>query len=170
MDINGNVHADLLAKESLNLEFISVTLCPSKSEFHHILNYKFKENWKESWSCLPTGMTAFKPEPNDCHYIDLPRCQQVAISRIRLNTTVLTHKHYFNTHAAIYVLTVTYLQLLVITSSLTVPNILLVAIIWNLLVAISIDKPLTKETILSPVFPYQDIIKFLKTSNLLHMI
>ena len=168
MGINGNVHADLLAKESLGLETISVALCPSMSEICQIINFKFNEIWRESWSRLPTGVTAFKPEPDDCHYTDLPRRQQVAISRIRLNTTVLTHKHLFsNTHGNLCINC---------DEPVTLEHIFIYCPMFSTsrhhleLACISIDHPLTIETILSPQFPYQDIIKFLESSNLLHQI
>ena len=80
MGINDNIHADLLAKESLGLETISVALYPSMSEIRQII--KFNEIWRESWSRLKTGVTAFKPEPDDCHYTDLS-----------IKTSASSHQH-----------------------------------------------------------------------------
>ena len=60
MGINGNVQAGLLAKESLGLKTIFVALCPSMSEIHQIIDSKFNEIWRESWSRLPTGVTSLQ--------------------------------------------------------------------------------------------------------------
>ena len=164
MGIHGNDQADSHAKHSLLLNHTSLTLYPSVSEFCLMLNFKYHSIWKETWSELPTDITGFKPAPDICHYEELPRKHQVAISRIRLNTTKITHKHFFDNSSNMCNICDLPISLRHIFWECPLYN---TAQLKLQSTCESLCKSCNMQTVLSPTFPHQIILNFLLETNLI---
>lgn len=98
MGITGNEQADSLASSSLKLT-ATIKLPQSKSELMKGIRLHYHNMWEGQWKQLPATLTSFKPSPSPIHYSDIPRRQQVPLSRLRLGATILTHKHIFKKEA-----------------------------------------------------------------------
>jgi ribonuclease HI len=92
--IPGNEKADSLAKLSLELSSITKIL-PSTSELKKQITKFHMEKWQSEWSKLSQGLTSFKPKIEKTTTTSaIPRRQQIAITRLRLGASMLTHGHY----------------------------------------------------------------------------
>ena len=93
--IPGNDKADELAKKSLTLASITNIKIPNQDVKRYIKETYHKQ-WKTNWNrdnaeYQMRGIEA-GIEPN---YFQLPRRDQIKITRLALRTTLLTHRHYF---------------------------------------------------------------------------
>jgi ribonuclease HI len=94
MGIHGNEQADKLACTSSSLEN-TTTVAPSATELRRQIHTFYRTAWNTQWSSLSPATTSFKPQLGSIMYMDLPRQQQVPLTRIRLGVSLLTHGHYF---------------------------------------------------------------------------
>ena len=93
--IPGNCHADELAKKTLSLGTITKINLPNP-DVKRIIKQYYKEQWRTKWTASSShyGIKGFSPGKLPS-YFKLPRRKQIKMSRIILQTTMLTHKHYF---------------------------------------------------------------------------
>ena len=92
--IQGNENADRLASECSHLKVIN-DIPLSASELRNKVSSHYQKVWQDEWSLKQEKLISFKRNIGDIIYSDLPRYLQVIISRLRLNTTFLTHQHLF---------------------------------------------------------------------------
>ena len=90
-----NSKADEVAKMSLTLQNVTNIKSPNQ-DTKRMVKKKYNEEWKTHWNGVNTeyeikGLTA-GVEPK---YFELPRREQVKITRLVLQTTLLSHRHYF---------------------------------------------------------------------------
>ena len=93
--IQGNEKADKLANECCKLKATNDIPLPS-SEIRSKVRHHYQTVWQNQWSLKSLNLVSFKKNIGDIAYSDLPRRIQIVITRIRLNTTLLTHQHHFN--------------------------------------------------------------------------
>ena len=95
--IPGNDNADKLAKESLDLTYI--TQSPYSSRDAHKIAYKyFAQKATNTWLTMNQNALqpiSLKPEHLPFPFLLTPRRTQVALTRLHLRVTWLTHQHYF---------------------------------------------------------------------------
>jgi kelch-like protein 2/3 len=95
MDIYGNEQADKVAKSALQLP--NITAAPlSLSDLGRVITTHYRECWSTAWQAQREEVLRIKPTPSNSTPLDLPRPQQVCVSRLRLQTCLLTHGHYFS--------------------------------------------------------------------------
>jgi ribonuclease HI len=95
MGIYGNERADEVAKSALQLQ--TITAAPlSYSDLCRVLSAHYRKRWLTAWQTQRVELLRIKPTPIDSTPQQLPRPQQVCITRIRLQTCLLTHGHYFS--------------------------------------------------------------------------
>ena len=95
MSINGNEQADALAKLATTLPRTNSPQLPLQ-DVKRIVKTHFTKQWQTSYSQSQNSLLLYKPHLSEPYYSALPRPQQVIYSRLRLNTTNLTHKHHFH--------------------------------------------------------------------------
>lgn len=93
-NIEGNESADRLAVASRSLPTVT-NIPPSKLEMQGLIKDHYKKKWTQTWQALPQSITNFKPVLAPTTFRDSPRCQQVQLTRLRLSTCYITHKHFF---------------------------------------------------------------------------
>ena len=94
MGIHGNEEADQLAARALNITAITKIKSPI-DDLNKKLKQHYRREWQESWAQSKSHLHQFKPKIRAEFYLQLPRKQQIAISRLRLYTTRFTHQHLF---------------------------------------------------------------------------
>ena len=94
MGIHGNEKADRLASMSINIGFVK-SIAQSRSEIRRCIVVACESEWGDHWKTLSGPHAKFKPDTGPTAYVEAPRSTQVAMSRLRLGTTLLTHGHYF---------------------------------------------------------------------------
>lgn len=94
MGIPGNERADGLAAQSLLLPSIASVHLPLP-DIKRILTSHYYTRWQTAWSNRHRSITAHKPLLGPTAGADLPRRDQICITRLRFRTCSLTHKHYF---------------------------------------------------------------------------
>ena len=93
MGIPGNENADLLAKQSLNLNSITKISLPLP-EAYHLINHKIKSKWLNTQS-VDTSATFF-PRVDLIKHKSLSRKEQIVLSRFRMNACRFSHDHIFD--------------------------------------------------------------------------
>ena len=68
----------------------------SCDEMKHYINETYIEIWKNMWWNSDQNLTCFKPQVGVTAFSDAPRPLQVALTRMRLDVTLLSHGHYFS--------------------------------------------------------------------------
>ena len=92
--IPGNEKADKLATKSHNL--CQPTKLPlARDEVRNHINMTYLEVWKNTWHSNNQNLTRFKPHIGETAFSDSPRPLQIALTRIRLGVTQLSHGHHF---------------------------------------------------------------------------
>lgn len=165
--IPGNEQADQLAAQSLQLKQITRLPLPT-TDTGRIIKKHYRDAWQVAWSSHNQSTTAFKPLLGTTTGEDLPRPLQVCITRLRLKTCLVTHKHYFTQ-----------------TSPATCNNCNCIMSLHHLLLSCpvfsksrqsivqlcnEISKPIQLSTILAPDFPIMEIIKYLREISYLSKI
>ena len=160
--ILGNEKADSVANLASNLDLVK-SIPRSQYEMKISINNDTNTEWKKSWEALPRCLTKFKTNLEPTAYGEETRNVQVTMSRLRLGTTLLSHGHYFTG-----------------TEPEKCPGCELPAKLEHVLVECNDleDKrrPITEYcqnqdltvsmiNILTPPFPAELIINFLKSSN-----
>jgi ribonuclease HI len=164
MNIPGNERADQLAAKSHTLP--SITSIPlSTSEFRNRLKVHFLAVWMSQWTGRSAQLTSFKPKLGPTAHAEIPRINQVAITRLRLNATTLTHKHHYANLPAPRCLTCS-TRLTVLHILIHCPNHEKERTTIRQTSA-EAAKPFSLETILAADFPSDQLIDFLKTTPLL---
>ena len=100
-DIPGNDKADTLAKESLNLSYITQAQYSTR-DAHKILNKIYSDKHYDLWYHLNESSPSFihlKRSNAPYPFLLLPRPTQVALTRLHLLVCRLTHQHYFTKEA-----------------------------------------------------------------------
>ena len=92
--IYGNEQADKYAKLSTKLPAVTCTMLALPDIKKHI-NKHYYDRWNTQWEQTRNELLKYKPNIKHSYNPDIPRQQQVKLTRLRLNTTLLTHKHYF---------------------------------------------------------------------------
>ena len=92
--ILGNEKADNLANKSRSLSRLT-KLPMSREEMKNHINRIYLEVWKNMWSNTDQSLTCFKPYIDETAFSDAPRPLQVALTRMRLGVTQLSHGHHF---------------------------------------------------------------------------
>ena len=165
--IQGNESADCLAVSSLKLPgFKSIPL--SNFELRRQIKETYTTKWQELWTSMPEELRSFKPELGATAFEEEPRIIQLPLTRIRLNTTLLTHDHYFKKtpreecEDCHITLTIKHLLIDCPTHNEHRKDLEEVCRMKNL--------PFNVENITSPEVPAQLTIDFLKKSNFLEKI
>ena len=162
MGIAGNESADKLANETTQFDLITKLQYPTRKSYQ-LIRAASSEEWKRVWRGRDPSEITFKPTPAPTAYSDLPRKDQVILSRIRLQVTKLTHAHHFkkknprqcdacNTRLTLH-------HLFIECPNLANQRKEIVAHCRKE------NTPLTVEDITSPPFPAHLIIKFLKDAQ-----
>ena len=97
--IPGNELADSLARSSLALSTIN-SIPFSSSEVRHCVRTRCRAEWTQEWQQMTLTVTNFKPELGEPAYANLPRLQQVPLTRLRLATSRLSHEHLYRRQPA----------------------------------------------------------------------
>ncbi|XP_018007031.1 uncharacterized protein LOC108664850 [Hyalella azteca] len=92
--IAGNVAADALARAALNLAN-TTNLALGTRDWKVKIAKHYCSVWHTAWSTLPAHITKSNLKLDSLTPTELPRPQQVAITRLRLETCLLTHSHLF---------------------------------------------------------------------------
>ena len=169
MSIDGNERADKLARDALDLETIN-RIPPAKQEMYALAQCHYRKMWQDEWSRLGESLTKFKPFLSTLEYQDLPRNEQVALTRIRLLTTRICISRFLNKPSQSYQTCTT----------CNVPNSLIHHLIDCIKYApyrVKLSQffsasniPLDLLNLTRPDIPYQDIADFLKSADLLKKI
>ena len=92
--IPGNEKADNLAKRAGTLTSVTSIKLPKALIYRRAEKF-YREEWQQEWNKLGPGLIKFKPRIGPTAYMELDRCIQVPLTRLRLGTTMLTHGLYF---------------------------------------------------------------------------
>jgi ribonuclease HI len=92
--IQGNEAADALALRSLKLQTITGLPPTVDDQRRQIISY-YSSLWQTHWTNQSLHYTEYKPLLGPPNYSNLSRPEQVAITRLRLQTCNFTHGHYF---------------------------------------------------------------------------
>ena len=95
MGIDGNNRADELAKKALSLSTTTNIRIPPP-DIKRLLKEYYRQEWEREWRGANARyeIEGFEIGKQPA-YFNLPRRDQIKITRIILSTTLLTHKHYF---------------------------------------------------------------------------
>lgn len=93
--IHGNEQADLTANTSLSLPTITNIMLPEYEIKNHIRAH-FGKMWSDSWTSKPMISINFKPTLGPTCFAEEERSLQVSLTRLRLETCLITHKHHFS--------------------------------------------------------------------------
>ena len=93
--IAGNEEADVLAKRALKL-LVVTEIGLSTPDIKKILTRYYLEEWQSQWSRSVSSLRESKHSIGFAAYQAPPRRKQIAISRLKLRVTRLSHEHYFN--------------------------------------------------------------------------
>ena len=163
--IPGNEQADALARSSLSLNTIN-QIPPSISEQRRCIRGHFRRRWQRDWeNSLQSAYSRLKPTLGPTLHSQLPRKHQVALTRLRLGVTRLSHEHLFNheptpqcipcqtaithSHVILHCTKYTDARLTLITTCRT-----------N-------NQPFTLTTLLGPEFPCELLLTFLRGTGLI---
>ena len=67
----------------------------SQDEICRSIGQHCRNKWAALWTAMPPAVTAFKSSLGPTNYSDIPRQQQVSLTRLRLGVTLMTHRKYF---------------------------------------------------------------------------
>jgi len=93
--IAGNEKADMFAKQSLKLNMISYKL-NATSDFKKYSKAYYINTWQTQYQNSGSPLYLIKPSIGTTDTSALSRYHQIILTRLRLNTTLITHKHYFS--------------------------------------------------------------------------
>ena len=167
MGIEGNESADKIAKESLSLPNPTMKNI-AQPDFNKLLKKHTYKMWQQNWEHSNSSHRVIKPNLTNSIPKSLSRKEQVCYSRLRLNTTVLTHKHYFEKQAPPHCNTC--------NMPITIPHLLLHCTKYDpqrlklKLACTQADIKFEVAPILSNDIILDDIMAFLKTTELLEKI
>jgi len=94
MGIEGNERADRLAKQALELQQTTLRWL-GKIEAYRKINAHYASKNRTQWSRNQLYNSAAYPAEANYEHHSFSRQQQIAVSRLRLRTTKITHGHYF---------------------------------------------------------------------------
>ena len=94
MGIPGNEKADQLANQATTLNTIN-RIPQDKSEIMKKIKTEATKEWQRRWRRTDPSKTYFKREIGPTAYTEERRIDQINLTRLRLNTTRITHAHYF---------------------------------------------------------------------------
>ena len=123
--------------------------------------------WQRDWSNLESNLTLFKPQLCSMPYAFLPRNQQVPLSRLRLRTTRICIRRFFNRpdleheHCNLCHVPNDLAHHLIDCPEYASHRTALADCFREL------DMPLNISNLTRPCVPYNEILKFLMNSNLL---
>jgi ribonuclease HI len=91
MGITGNEHADKAAKEALD-QNVETTIKVVKSDYCKWVKEKIRQRWQNEWRSFSSSMVTIKPHVDINKSTEgLPQRQQVAVSRLIMGYTNITH-------------------------------------------------------------------------------
>lgn len=93
-NIKGNDNADGLAKKATKLPNQENQYIPHL-DMKRLIGKHYDNLWQKQWEKSPSKLLTIKQQIGMPEYTSLPRNTQIKYTRLRLNTTLLTHKHYF---------------------------------------------------------------------------
>ena len=162
--IPGNELADTLARSSLALSTTN-SIPPSSSEVRHCVRTRCRAEWTREWQQMPLTVTNFKPELGEPAYANLPRLQQVPLTRLRLATSRLSHEHLYRRQPAPNCpqcsTPITHNHFLIECPAYARQRRTLIA------ACTARNQTFTLHSILQPTFPAQHLIHFLTETALL---
>ena len=164
MGIRGNELADTLAKASLSLSY-TTQLPPSLDDLKHKTISHYTSLWDSSWKSTISSFSLNLPSVLSIPpYLSLHRRDQICLTRLYLNTSRLTHEHFFNksppavcSHCNVRW---TVCHLLVACPALE-PERSSLRLFCN-----SKDLPMSLKTLTDPDFPTKLILKFLEDTEM----
>ena len=91
--IEGNEEADILAKQALRLENVSISVPLSRAEGKSLIHAKTLELWQESWDTSDTGRHLYSIQNKvSCKRVPAGnRREEIVLSRLRIGHTGLNH-------------------------------------------------------------------------------
>lgn len=92
--IEGNENADKLAKASHNLQIMSTNYIAAR-DYKKTIHKYYLSCWQSEYTNSNSKLIPIKPNINNITAYDILRRHQVAYTRLRLGTTLITHKHLF---------------------------------------------------------------------------
>jgi len=162
--IPGNTEADSLAKEALSLKYIT-NISPTHEHLYKKAGKHYCEEWQREWATQPKCLNRFLKNLEPGSAQDIPRRQQISISRLRLDTTRLSHGHYATGGPAKKCPScktkMTHSHLLIECPKLTRERCVLFDICKGL------SLPPTQESLLNKNFPHKELIKYLEAAGVL---
>ena len=98
-NINGNEKADTLAKQACSSK-TSAWIQPSTKEIKDKISNYYKNKWQVRWRNTNAALYKYSPTIKLHSSLSLKRQEQIALTRLRLNTCIATHGHYFKGNPA----------------------------------------------------------------------
>jgi hypothetical protein len=93
MGITGNERANKVAKDALD-QNVETTIKVVKSDYFKWVKEKSRQRWQNQWRSSTSSMVTIKPHVDRYESTEgLPRRQKVAISRLGMGCTNITHDY-----------------------------------------------------------------------------
>ena len=168
MGIHGNEKADNIAKESLKLPNVSCDLSPSIYELHRQVEDFYNNDWQLEWNKLNKQFTNFKPKLGPTAFTECDRIDQTSLTRLRLQTTLLTHQHYFSSECEI--------MCDQCQEKMSLPHLIIQCPLFEELrqplrkASHDLKIPFTFTNLIQPSFPPQKLIQFIRNTPFKNLI
>lgn len=167
MGIPGNEAADTLAEEALSLPIPAHFLLPT-DDIARKIDHHYANAWQHSWTASANPFARTKPLLGSSVQEELPRRSQIVLTRLRLQTCLLSHGHHFTKTPRA--------QCTHCSESLTIQHALLDCPQYNTQrqalhnSCAALNLPATLPTLLSTVFPAKCLLTYLTKCDILKLI